>query len=566
MGEMRWSRIGFWRLYPRHISRKCTGRVLLFSGIAYSLWSANQNMSTSSRLVCCQGSVDKLTPRDAADDQTSDDSCCPNILLAPRSIPPRKQVPSKGGWSNFLCNVLEVSNFLVMAALRTFVLTLTALPLGVLHPLRRIHPRLNDLFWAYLLWFSQSNGPCFVKFMQWASTRPDLFSLEFCSRLSQLHFLVEPHPFGYTDLTLSDSFGLDWREYLSLDPKPLGSGCIAQVYRGKLRTEASGNCSTPETWVDVAIKVLHPNCRDNFSIDLYLMDSVCSLLCMLPSTDYLPLCQSVKIFRQLMSSQLNLAVEAENVEAFRKNFEGKSGVVFPRVYTEVSTPDVLVESYEKGTPVGTWIQKSRSEESKSNHHERLRIEKLRRRIGDVGFKTFLRMVFVDNLIHADLHPGNVLIRFRDDDDKVTSRDDFELIFLDCGITASLGPTDRKYFLKLFRHITSGDGQAAADILIEKSPKQQVINREAFRDKVDTALRSYLENRPDEDGHGSKAKVIGTMLAKMLGISTEHQVMLEPKFLGVLLAIIIAEGLGRQLNPDIDIVTAAIPFVLQSSFS
>lgn len=102
-------------------------------------------------------------------------------------------------------------------------------------------PYLSDLSWRYMLVAIQIAGPAFIKLGQWASTRRDLFSEAFCSTLSRLHTRCEPHSWEYTVETLEESFGKEWRDRIVIvDMEPIGSGCVAQVYKGHLKLEGAG--------------------------------------------------------------------------------------------------------------------------------------------------------------------------------------------------------------------------------------------------------------------------------------------------------------------------------------
>lgn len=99
--------------------------------------------------------------------------------------------------------------------------------------------RIESLAWSYTMRATQSAGPAFIKLGQWASTRRDLFSEEFCNSLSQLHSSCQSHGWKDTESTLQEEFGQEWGEFLEItDREPIGSGCVAQVYKGYLKTAA----------------------------------------------------------------------------------------------------------------------------------------------------------------------------------------------------------------------------------------------------------------------------------------------------------------------------------------
>lgn len=123
--------------------------------------------------------------------------------------------------------------FLLRLTLRALVLLLKFGPLLLLSPLVLLSSRWAGCWLDALLWVTETSGPTFIKLGQWASTRRDIFSPAFCDRFSRLHVKVRPHSWSHTKQCLQRAFGEGWRRVLVFDSKePVGSGCVAQVYRG----------------------------------------------------------------------------------------------------------------------------------------------------------------------------------------------------------------------------------------------------------------------------------------------------------------------------------------------
>lgn len=123
--------------------------------------------------------------------------------------------------------------FLLRLTVRALVLLLKFGPLLLLAPLALLSSRWAGRWLDALLWVTETSGPTFIKLGQWASTRRDVFSPEFCDRFSRLHVKVRPHSWSHTKQCLQRAFGEGWRRVLVFDSKePVGSGCMAQVYRG----------------------------------------------------------------------------------------------------------------------------------------------------------------------------------------------------------------------------------------------------------------------------------------------------------------------------------------------
>ena len=140
-----------------------------------------------------------------------------------------------------------------MATSRLVSLAVLGAPMLLLYPLSQVSDRAKDAAWSYALWGIEQAGPTWVKLVQWATTRQDLFSPEFCKYFGKLRDETEGHPWEDTKRILREELGSAMGA-LELDPTPIGSGCVAQVYRGKLLEP------TPlyPKGTKLAIKVQHP--------------------------------------------------------------------------------------------------------------------------------------------------------------------------------------------------------------------------------------------------------------------------------------------------------------------
>lgn len=197
-------------------------------------------------------------------------------------------------------------------------------------------------------------GPACVKFTQWASSRRDLFDPAVCSRLASIQSHVAPHSEAETDRALAAAFGEAWAtEVLALAEgrAVLGSGCIAQVYRGRLLNvtgDGTGNGNASSR--DVAVKVVHPHVRRQVEADLALFASLAAALeWLVPTAKFWSIGDALRSFDGLMRMQLDMRTEAHNLRRLRHNFAGHPTVAFPeplRVHE-----DVLVEEFIEGEPI-----------------------------------------------------------------------------------------------------------------------------------------------------------------------------------------------------------------------
>ena len=214
-------------------------------------------------------------------------------------------------------------------------------------------------WWWKLVRFSIcTSGPCNIKFSQWVATRPDLFPLVVCQQLQDLQTNAIRCSWYETRSTLAHMFGPRWNETLHLDvdsdgrPIIIGSGCVAQVLRGRL-----GDSQTP-----VAVKVIHPHVAKSIKDDIRIMRFLCRVIERMPSFCNLGLGESVDQFSLFMESQLDLTVEAASLMRFRKNFgcdsaekgaaqrqrAASSSITFPEPMYPYVTRLALVEAFEEG--------------------------------------------------------------------------------------------------------------------------------------------------------------------------------------------------------------------------
>ena len=159
------------------------------------------------------------------------------------------------------------------AAKRILFCCSVIIPAAAITPVARLVGKQEDL-WDYLIWCIEYLGPTFIKMGQWAGTRPDLFPADFTSRLVKLQDCTKTHPWSVAEKTLREEFGVDWENLLEIDRKPIGSGCIAQVYKGKLKQGRQQK---------VAIKLIHPHIEEIVKEDMVILKGLVWLLEKLPS-------------------------------------------------------------------------------------------------------------------------------------------------------------------------------------------------------------------------------------------------------------------------------------------
>lgn len=199
----------------------------------------------------------------------------------------------------------------------------------------------------------ENAGPAFIKWGQWAATRPDLFPRDLCTKLSELHTKAPEHSFAYTRKTIERAFGRKLSEiFENFEEKPVASGSIAQVHRASLRFRYPGQQVKPMV---VAVKVRHPGVGESIRRDFVIINFVAKASKFIPTLKWLRLDESVQQFAVFMMSQVDLAREASHLSRFIYNFRRWKDVSFPKPVYPLVHPAVLVETYEQGESVSHYV-------------------------------------------------------------------------------------------------------------------------------------------------------------------------------------------------------------------
>ena len=432
--------------------------------------------------------------------------------------------------------------------------------------------------------------------------------------MSSLHSNAPAHSFRHTKKSIERAFdGKPFGEiFVEFQEKPLGVGAIAQVYKAKLKPElaASGNMdiedgkpnvvqrvrknvdravkSTPQRIPSsyVAIKVLHPKVERMVRRDLKIMSFFAAAINAIPTLEWLDFPNEVAQFGEMMRLQLDLRIESANLTMFRKNFKDRSTAWFPFPYTEHTTRQVLIEEYASGIPLAAFLEDGGGVFQKE--------------IADEGLDAFLHMLLIDNFVHADLHPGNIMVRFyqpeqidlslgrhKQSDSPLNSKDVTEevlqqlrpfrhkpkewaqqlekidnegyrpqLIFIDTGLVTALNAKNRTNFLDLFKAIAEFDGYRAGHLMVERRRQPEaVIDKEIFALRMQHLVLG-VKSRTFALGNIK----IGDVLNEVLSMVRGHHVRMEGDFVNVVISILLLEGIGRTLDPELDLFKNALPLL------
>ena len=386
----------------------------------------------------------------------------------------------------------------------------------------------EERWWDYALWSIEGMGPTFIKLCQWASGRPDLFPARATSRFARLHDHVRPHAFAHTERSLAAALGTDWRSRLSLDEAEgelLGSGCIAQVYRGRTVDGST-----------VAVKVVHPGVRRVVETDMALLRLVGSTMeAVAPRLRFLSVDASVSRFETAMVSQLDLRIEHSNLERLHALFEADETVVVPRPVQNASR-DVLVEEFCAGVPVADFAKRTQGAE--------------RAKIAEVGARAILNMVLHHNFVHGDLHPGNILVNDRG-----------QLVLLDAGICVEIPESAHEDMVSILKAMLEQRGEDAARLILASDVNRadlgaMDVDREAQFVAGIVAMIHRARYQPIFDS-------MNEYMSTVCHLACSNRVVLDASFVNVALAIKIMEGLCLSLTPDFPFLEIATPMFLKA---
>ena len=409
-------------------------------------------------------------------------------------------------------------------------------------------------------------GPCLIKLGQWASTRPDVLPRSLCHALGQLHDRCPAHALAHTHAAIADEFGEPSDLFRSIAPTAIGSGCVAQVHEARLRRPDGAR---------VAIKVLHPGVEASVAADLWLLHAAAATaqaLLPLRGMRWLSLPEAVETFSHFMREQLDLSREAANLERFALNFGpgGEAAVRFPAPHRPLVSRRVLVESYLEGETLSSVLRREEAEAA-AGLVTPPRAAALAARnavLARRGLRAFLEMVLRHNFVHADLHPGNVMVVGAGVESSCEggggeggeggSATELQMGFVDAGLTVELAEPDRLNFLRLFKAIGNGEGELAAELMLRNAREHECDEPASFR----AGMRDLVGRaRAGQRGAFNLAHLqIGEVLLEVTDLVRTHRVKVEPNFTTLVMAIVVLEGLGRQLDPKLDLFSVALPLL------
>ncbi len=367
-------------------------------------------------------------------------------------------------------------------------------------------------------------GPIFVKFGQMLSTRRDLLPRDVADELAQLQDNVPPFAGTRAIELVERAFGRPLTAlFRSFDAEPIASASIAQVHFATLHDGR-----------EVAVKVLRPGMLEVIEDDLALLHKLARWVDRI-SVDgkRLKPREVVAEFDTYLHDELDLVREAANAAQLRRNMQGLGLVLVPEMMWDLCTSTVIVMQRMNGVPI--------------SQLERLRTAGVNiKKLARDGVTIFFTQVFRDGFFHADMHPGNIQVSL----DPMSFGN---YIALDFGIIGTLTESDKQYLAQNFIAFFRRDYKRVAELHVESGwvPAQTRV------DALESAIRAVCEPHFDRP---LKDISLGQVLMRLFQTSRRFNVEIQPQLVLLQKTLLNVEGLGRQLDPDLDLWHTAKPFL------
>jgi aarF domain-containing kinase len=490
-------------------------------------------------------------------------------------------------------NALQLSLRAMRLSLH-FAPCMSTVGLAVMSPTFR-----RNIWYAWVSSCLGSAGASFTKWAQWAATRNDMFPEALCDQLATLHSDAPAHSWQFSKNSVESSLGLKQgtlaKVFDQFEERPIASGSIAQIHKAVLRGKL------------VAVKIRHPRVAELIDMDFRLMTRLARLMDWIPALSWLHISDSVAQFSHTMAAQAHLQVEAHHLEVLNFNFRGWPQVNFPRPFYASSA--MIIETFEPGRIVtsvldaydnvaetlnrndtfgillGNMIVEEADDDGDTNgnndgdsHHHKevdennVRVEgsdlippQMAKFLVTTGVALYLKMLLVDNLMHADLHPGNIMLDAQRHGNRfplpgpeaVKDFDRFGITLVDAGMVAQLTDNESSAFIGLLASLGEGDGKEAAKFALQFSIENNMSDekRSAFMDDM---VELFAERCR---GYGMDVDV-GHVLRGILGLIRKHQVRIDANFATLVVNCLCVESLARRVCPEYRILDAGKP-LLQS---
>ena len=356
-------------------------------------------------------------------------------------------------------------------------------------------------------------GPTYIKLGQIMSLREDILPKEVTDELKKLLDSLPALPYERFLEKAEEQWNQPYHKiFKSIGEKPLGSASIAQAHKAVLR---SGE--------EVVIKLLKPGTREIIVTDSKIIKSLGGLL-----EHFVPQLQPKNMmteFCDYTNREVDFRLEVENAELFSANFAKHPDIVFPKMYREYSTPDVIVMEFFKGYKPDAQLAAILNQEEKE-------------KVVDLGAMSIIQMLYSDGFFHADLHPGNLII-LKDDSGVKCG-------FIDLGMVGRFEEDTRKNMLYYYSSLVAGDPQASARYLSLVAKPGKGGDIEGFR-KEFVQVANRWQRSPNFADFS-----LGQLIFESVVLGAKYRMYFPLELVLMVKAIVTFEGVGNVILPNLNI--------------
>jgi ubiquinone biosynthesis protein len=363
-------------------------------------------------------------------------------------------------------------------------------------------------------------GPTFIKMGQIVSTRPDLLPVELIDELPKLQDDVAPFSFSEVETILREELKRPMDQIFSVfEKEPLAAASIGQVHKAIM-----------EDGKKVIVKIQRPGIRNTIEVDLEIMMHLAVLAeRYLEGWDIHRPTKIVEEFARTLERELDYTLEAAYMERFARQFENEPTVYVPQVYRELTTSRVLTMEHIVGV--------------KASDLGRLKEEGLDQHlIACRGFDLVMKQMFIHGFFHADPHPGNIFVL-----------PDNVICYVDFGMMGRLDLETRERFADLIMGIVHRDEREASAALVKLTFSEEEPDYHGLEKDVAEFMDRYCYR-------SLRDVELGPLLHQLLTLATKHCLVIPPDLFLMMKALSTVEGLGRILDPDLDLIEQAAPFI------
>ncbi|TNE47247.1 MAG: hypothetical protein EP343_20645 [Deltaproteobacteria bacterium] len=363
----------------------------------------------------------------------------------------------------------------------------------------------------------QELGPTFIKLGQILSTRPDLIPEEYILEFKQLQSAAAPLDFSEITKQIESSLGKPTHEMFGwIDQEPLASASIAQVHIARLHDGT-----------EVVVKVQRPGIQEVLSSDLSILIFLAKRVAQLfPQTELFDPVGIAEEFDKALSKELDFTVELRNLTRFKKNFKNNTDVHIPTVYRELSCTTILVMERIRGLKI-----------TEINTGQKALVRRL--------LKIVFEMIYIHGFFHGDLHPGNILVE-----------PNGRIGLIDFGLVGRLTPRMKEHITDLLFGLIRSDYDAVAEVLYDIGVKKTTVNYDLFYADVAALVDEHINEATMADIE------FGRLFQEILDGAMRHNIAVTPDYTMMFKALITAEGVGKQLDPEMDLLQELEPYILE----